>query len=69
MSTEPTTRRATASYTRPTTREEIVAEAIGCIISGRPLPEYLRAPTLYRARPATVEEGCARILTGAAPRG
>jgi hypothetical protein len=45
----------------PSTAEQ-VAEAIGCIISGRPLPEYLRPQPLVAMRPATVEEGIARIL-------
>ena len=45
----------------PSTAEQI-AEAIGCIISGRPLPEYLRPQALMVTRPSTVEEGIARIL-------
>lgn len=46
---------------RPTTAEEI-AEAIGCIITGRPLPAHLRPQPFVPARPATVSEGIARIL-------
>jgi hypothetical protein len=45
----------------PSTAEQ-VAEAIGCIITGRPLPAYLQPQPLAIARPATVEEGIARIL-------
>lgn len=46
----------------PTVAEQI-AEAIGCIITGRPLPEHLRPAPFVAARPATVEEGIARILS------
>ena len=45
----------------PTTAEQI-AEAIGCIITGRPLPAYLQPQPFVVARPASVEEGIARIL-------
>ena len=45
----------------PSTAEQI-AEAIGCIITGRPLPAYLRPQPLMIARPSSVEEGIARIL-------
>ncbi len=70
MSTATETRRQTAApYTPPATRDEILAEAIGCIIAGRPLPEYLRAPQVVRARPATAEEGMRPILAGGAAVG
>jgi hypothetical protein len=45
----------------PSTAEQI-AEAIGCIITGRPLPVYLRPQEPMIARPSSVEEGIARIL-------
>jgi hypothetical protein len=45
----------------PSTAEQI-AEAIGCIVTGRPLPAYLQPQPLMIARPSTVEEGIARIL-------
>lgn len=41
---------------------ERIAEAIGCILEGRPLPEHLRPQPFTASRPATVEEGIARIL-------
>ncbi len=50
-----------ASYTRPAAEAE-VAEALGCIIAGRPLPERLRAPRYESSCPATVAAGVARIL-------
>ena len=45
----------------PTAAEQI-AEAIGCIITGRPLPAYLQPQAFVVARPSSVEEGIARIL-------
>lgn len=45
----------------PSTAEQI-AEAIGCIITGRPLPAHLRPEPFVTTRPATVAEGVARIL-------
>ena len=53
---------ATIKYIPGPSTAEQIAEAIGCIISGRPLPEYLRPQALMVARPTTVEEGIARIL-------
>ncbi len=51
------------SYTRPdaAAAEAAVAEALGCIIAGRPLPERLRAPRYEPSCPATVAAGVARI--------
>ena len=67
MSNELATSRDTAfAYTRPATRDEMVAEAIGCIITGRAFPEYLRAPSHEPARPASVAAGITRILAGPA---
>ncbi len=53
------------AYTPPAA-EAAVAEALGCIIAGRPLPERLRAPRYEPSCPATVAAGIARIL--ASPR-
>ncbi len=51
------------SYTRPdAAAEAAVAEALGCIIAGRPLPERLRAPRYEPSCPATVAAGIARVL-------
>ena len=55
---------AAATYTPASDLDAVLAEAIGCIITGRPLPEFLRAPALESVRPASVEEGVRRILTG-----
>jgi hypothetical protein len=60
------TRAATAArYTPGAERATVLADALGCIISGRPLPESLRAPSPACARPDTVEEGIRRIVGGA----
>ena len=69
MSTVQTTRRESISYvsTRspaPATRAELLAEGLGCIITGRALPESLRPPTPSAPCPATVELGIAAILAG-----
>ena len=56
--------RQPATYTRPSTRDELMAEAFACILSGRPFPESLRPAPVVLARPASVEEGCRRILAG-----
>jgi hypothetical protein len=61
MSTDLDPRRA-AIYTAPATREATLAEAIGYILSGRPFPESLRAPSYAMARPLSVSEGIGRIL-------
>jgi hypothetical protein len=61
-----TSRDIAAAYTRPATREAMVAEAIGCIITGRVFPDYLRAPSRELDRPASVEAGIGRILAGPA---
>ena len=43
---------------------EQIAEAIGCILTGRPLPVYLQPQPVAIERPASVSEGIARILRG-----
>jgi hypothetical protein len=45
-------------------KQELIAEAIDCIISGRPYPEHLRPTTYAAERPRTVEAGITRILRG-----
>ena len=55
---------ATAAYTPPSTPGDALADAIGCIITGRPLPESLRPQLPVPAGAATVQEGIARILAG-----
>lgn len=52
------------SYVPMATAAEQIAEAIGCIITGRPLPAHLRPAPVAVARPATVSDGIARILAG-----
>jgi hypothetical protein len=52
------------SYVPAASAAEQVAEAIGCIITGRPLPAHLSAAPVPVARPATVSEGISRILAG-----
>jgi hypothetical protein len=72
MSTLLKSRRKTATTAAPgvrttprsLTRDEMVAEALGCIISGRAIPEYLRMASHETARPATVKAGIRRILEG-----
>ena len=59
--TEP---RRPTSYSPPATRDALMAEAFACILSGRPLPEALRPAPAALTRPASVEEGCRRILGG-----
>ncbi len=68
MNTHVDARPAAATYTRPASREEILADAINCILAGRPLPEWLRAPVLAASRPATCAEGIARIMAGPGAR-
>ena len=44
--------------------DALIAEAIECILAGRAFPPHLR-PTVFATppRPATVQEGIARILS------
>ena len=66
MSTASTNRARTSSpaiaYVPGPSAAEQIAEAIGCIITGRPLPVYLQPQPVAIPRPATVSEGIARIL-------
>jgi hypothetical protein len=64
--TDTTTRTAGTVYVAPASKADLLAEGLGCIISGRPFPEYLQppAPSTLRAAPTTVQEGIGRILAG-----
>lgn len=44
--------------------DELVAEAIRCIITGREFPEALRAPSAMSPGLAAVQERIARLLAG-----
>ena len=59
---------ATGAYSQPASRAEILADALGRIITGRPLPAGLCPAPVVVAVTVTVEEGISRILTGAAGR-
>ena len=63
-----TSSRDTVSYTGAANKQAVIAEAIGCITSGRPYPSHLAAPTpcADACPPTCCEEGIARILGGAA---
>ena len=50
------------AYVPTTSAAAQIAEAIGCIITGRPLPVHLRPAPFVAAPAASVEEGIARIL-------
>ena len=56
---------ATAGFTPSSSTGSVLADALGRIITGRPLPEGLRPQAVVTAAPATVEEGIAGILAGA----
>ena len=60
---EPTT--GAASYSAAgASSQALITEAISCIIAGRAFPEHLRPRAFSAPRPATVQEGIARILGG-----
>lgn len=46
------------------TPEDLVAEAIRCIITGREFPEHLRAPSATSPGLASVHQRIAAILAG-----
>ncbi|AHG91572.1 hypothetical protein J421_4035 [Gemmatirosa kalamazoonensis] len=62
MSTKRETRREPAAYTSAVPREVLLAEAISCILNGRPYPAGLRAPSFQPPRPMSVTEGIRWIL-------
>jgi len=61
MSIELNARQA-ATYAGPASREATLAEALGCILHGLPLPEGLRPPSFVGARPTSAEAGIARMM-------
>lgn len=65
MNASPDTRAATpARYTPGPERAAVLADALGRIITGRPLPESLRPPELPCVQAATVEDGLRRTIGG-----
>ena len=61
------TARTAPAYDRSTSAQAVLADCLGRIITGRPLPEHLRPAPTTRPRPLTVEAGIARIMLGGAP--
>lgn len=57
-----TNRTSVGGYGPAASAAEQVAEAIGCIVSGRPLPAHFRPAPFAVSSPATVGEGIARVL-------
>ena len=58
------TSRVSQPFTRPDA-QAVIAECLGRIITGRPLPEGMRAPEYAPARAVTtVREGITMILSG-----
>ena len=53
-----------ATYTPSSDARELLARALACITSGRPLPEQLRPTVLRPPAHATVQDGIAAILAG-----
>jgi hypothetical protein len=64
--TTTTSTSTTTVFTAPAapSKQELIAEAIRCIITGQPYPEQLRPTTYAAERPRTVEAGITRILRG-----
>jgi hypothetical protein len=66
MSTRTATTELAIPFTQPSSsaRQAAVAECVGCILAGQPLPAQYRslAPTVWR--PATVREGVEWVLAG-----
>jgi hypothetical protein len=55
---------ATPAAVTPMTADELVAEAIRCIITGRPFPEHLRAKSPLSPGLESVQHRIAYILAG-----
>jgi len=53
-----------ARYTPGPERAAVLADALGCIITGRPLPESLRPPELPCVQATSVEDGLRRTIGG-----
>lgn len=60
----PSTRQAAAAHSTRMSADELVAEAIRCIITGREFPEELIAPSDLSPGLASVQDRIARILAG-----
>ena len=58
---------APALPSRPVTADELVAEAIRCIITGQDFPEHLRAKSELSPGLESVQERIAAILAGPRP--
>ena len=63
-----TTRATATTFTAPSTNVDVLGEALGRIITGRPLPESLRPAAIGVPSPATAQEGIAWILAGPSGR-
>jgi len=50
------------AYAPPAARDALLAECIGNILAGKPLPEAVRPPAAAIERPGTVYIGISRIL-------
>ena len=60
-------RSAAPAYDRAPSAGAVLADCLGRIVTGRPLPEHLRPAPTTSPRPLTVEAGIARILLGGSP--
>ena len=49
-------------YAPSPAKAELLADALNCIISGRPFPDGLCPPAAAPSAPATVRDGISRIL-------
>ena len=61
------TTRATSeatAFTPPPRPADLLADALGCIITGRPHPQRVRPPAMATACPTTVAEGIPWLLAG-----
>ena len=50
------------AYAPPAARDTLLAECIGSILAGKPLPEAVRPPAAAVERPGTIYIGISRIL-------
>ena len=55
---------APTEYLPTSDRAELLAEALGCIITGRPLPEAVRPAPFTAVAVGSVQEGIGRIVAG-----
>ena len=61
-------RPAAPAYDNATSTQAILADALGRILAGRPLPEHLRPAPTTRPRPVSIADGIAGILGGGSRR-